>query len=464
MEIKWNTFMFEHCVAEAWAALLESRNAISWREEGFSLWPRVESSPTELWTKLDDFLLAQIMSRDSKVWNTAHRCVAATEGLFSSLEGEVANVYSKALDATRLPAVYLKQSLLDKADTFAVRSSICLQLLIPETVRSYLRCNASAIPNNVSPMVLEYCLLDVVQGISTDTVRKTIYRELQPIPLWPTIGGGLKAPTECTLIFPRDIEERNLFAESRPEITIDIEKLTTKVKTRSRNDVAAGVCGLARLRTLADLSIDWPCVYRSPQEGSLSTETSAIRSTALDHLLRRVWTWLQLRFRDEKRLTAEMYNLWLMPMKGDQIRQFMPGEHSPPMLILERMEILYGLMHLDKPSSDVQILSAHILECQLLPPEALTLLRHQSNINPALRMASSQDLHSLVHWLSVNSALISRMSEANMKELLQEIERLARRSMPTVNDRTADQVYKETARLLRRLPIFSRQCAEAPYK
>lgn len=456
--------MFEHCVAEAWAALLESRNATSWMEEGFSLWPRVESSPTELWTKLDDFLLEKIMSRDSRVWNTAHRCVTATEGLFSSIEGDVASIYSKALDVTRLPAVYPKQSLLDKAHTFAAKSSRCLQLLSPEKVRAYLRCNSSTLPNNVSSMVLKYCLLDAMRGDAKDTVRQNIYEELKPIPLWPTVGGGLKALADCTLIFPRDIEERNLFAESRPDITIDIEELSKKVKTRFGNDVAVGVCGFARLRTLADLALDWPHVYQSPQEKNMITETSALRSTALDSLLKRVWTWIQLRCIDEKLLTPALHDLWLMPMEGDQIRQCMPGDISPPILILERTEILYGLMDLDRPSSDVQTLSAHVLECQLLPAEAIALLRQQVNINPAWRMASSQDLQSMVHWLSSNVALISRMSEARMEKVLQELELLARSNLATINDPMNDSAWKETARLLKHLPIFSRQSAEAPYK
>ena len=464
MEIKWNTFMFEHCVAEAWAALLASRNAISWKEEGFSLWPRVESSPTELWTKLDDFVLDKIMSWDLRVWNSAHRCVAATEGLFSSLESDVANIYSKALEVTRLPAVYSKQSLLDKAHTFAAKSSRCLQLLSPEKVRSYLRCNGSDVPNNVSAMVLEYCLLDAMQGNTKDTVRQTIYEELKPIPLWPTVGGSLKALAGGTLIFPRNTEERNLFADSQQDTTIDIEKLSKKVKTRFKNDVAGGVSGLAKLRTLAGLALDWPRVYQSPQEGSSSGQHLAFRSTALDGLLRRVWAWIQQRFDDEKCLPPQLHDLWLMPVKGNQIRQCMPGDQSPPMLILERTEILYGLLDLDVQSSDVQTLPAHVLDYQLLSPEAVTLLRHQSNINPTLCMASSQDLQSLVHWLSSNVALISRMPEANTKILLQEIERLARSKLATTNDRTEDPVYKETARLLKRLPVFSRQSAEAPYK
>ena len=464
MEIKWNTFMFEQCVAEAWTSLLESRSSISWMEEGFSLWPRVESSPTELWTKLDDFLLSKIMSRDSKVWNTAHRCVAATEGLFSCLEGDVANTYSKALDVTRLPAAYPKQSLLDKAHTFAEKSSICLQPLSPEKVRSYLRCNDSIIPNNVSKMVLEYCLLDAMQSNAMNTVRQTIYEELKPIPLWPTVGGSLKALADCTLMLPRNTEERNLFAESRQDTTIDIGKLSKKVKTRFGNDVAVGVCNLARLRTLADLALDWPLVYQSPQEGSLSTQKLAIRSTALDDLLRRLWTWIQLRFRDEQRLTPLLHDLWLMPTKGNQIRQCMPSDHLPPMLILERTEILYGLMDLDTQSTDANTLSAHILDCQLLSPEAVALLRQQSNIDPALHLASSQDLHSLVQWLSSNSALISRMSEDQKKKTLQELESLARSRLATINEPMKAPAWKETARLLKCLPVFSRQSAEAPYK
>ena len=313
-------------------------------------------------------------------------------------------------------------------------------------------------------MILEYSLLDALQGNPITSARQAIYQDLKSIPIWPTVQGTLLDLAQCTLMFPRNTEELALFEPSRADITINIERLSKKVKTRFGNDIALGVCALARLRTMADLALDWPYIYQKPVVQGTNTRESTQRSVNNDSLIKRVWTWIALRFKDEEKLATQLHDLWLLPVKGQQIRQCMPGSESRRLLIAEPTDLLYGLMDLDSLPSDELAVSAQILECPLLTPDAVELLRQQVRQSPALHAASSRDLGSLLHWLATNVTLVLRMPEAQKKKLLQELERLARSKWPSTLSLTNDPALAEVAGLLKHLPLFSRQSADAPFK
>ena len=354
--------------------------------------------------------------------------------------------------------------LLEKAEDFAAQSSRPLRHVRPDRVRSHLRSNISIIPDNVSSMVLEYCLLDALQRNPTTSVRQAIYEDLRTIPLWPTVDGRLRDLVCSTLMFPRNSEELSLFAPSRPEVTINIEKITKQVKASVGNDVALGICALVTLRTLADLVSDWPYIYQSPETQNPDTQESIVRTVKDDSLIQRVWAWAEKRFNEEKKFPTDLHNLWLLPVKGNHIRRFMPGNESRPMLIVESTETLYKLMELDSLPSDQQAVFAQILECQLLSPDMVRILHQQVEKTPAMRAASSVDFKSLVHWLVANVALVTRMPEAQTRKLLERLEQLARSKWPNTLGLMNDPACNELARQLKRLPLFSRQSAEVPYK
>ena len=384
--------------------------------------------------------------------------------MFSSTDGEVATIYLQALNGILLPAVYLKPSLLEKAQLFANQFSRPLQYVSPGNVRSHLHQKNSAIPDNVSSLVLEYSLLDALQGIPTKSARQAIYEEMRPVPLWPTVQGSLRDLGHCTLMVPRNTEELTLFGPSRRDITIDTEKLSKKVETTFVKDVALGVCAFARLRTMADLGSDWPYIYQNPGVQDTSTRESRQRSVNDDPLIKRVWSWIAMRFKDERKLAPQLHDLWLLPVKGQHIRQCMPGSESRTLLIAEPTDLLYGLMDLDSLPSNELTVSAQILECPLLTPHAVELLRQQVRHSSVLNAASSCDLGSLLNWLATNVALVLRMPEAQKKKLLQELEGLARSKWPNTLSLTNDSTFAEIARLLKHLPLFSRQSADAPFK
>ena len=457
MEVKWNTFMFEHCVAGAWASLLEYRNGISWKEEEFSLWPRVEPAPTELWTRLDGYLLRQVLSKNLKVWNTPHSCITASEGMFSSLVSEVSTIYAEALACIHLPVVYLDTLFLDKATEFAARYAKPLRSVTPEAVRSYLRSRSMVFPKNISNLVLEYCLYDMLDsGPFQSGARKSIYGDLSTIALWPTVDGNLRS-LAGGLILPRDSEERALFASARANVTICIEKLTSRVFSTIKRDNTLGMLEYVQLRKMADLALDWPLIYPNPDKLSTHTQPRRIEQ---DALLGQAWRWIELRFQDEKILAANLRNLWLLPVAKSHIRQCMPGPGSRPLLIIEGSDELYQTMGLGAVTEQEAAIDAQILQAQLLPATAVKLLRQQVAQYPDLCAASSDDLVSLARWLAANATIVSNMSEAQKEGLLQELDRLTHRTWMITPNLMSNTQPQEVSRHLKRLPLFSQQFAE----
>ena len=459
MEVKWNTHMFEHCVANAWAALLQTRNTTSWKEEGFLLWPRVEEAPTEIWTKLDGFLLHKLLSEDLKVWNTPHGCVPASTGIFANSENRVALKYASALENVKLPAVVLKPSLLSKAIKTTDQAKIPLQLLTPKTVREYLRANISAIPDNVSELVLEFCLYDAIHHYPTKDVRHAIYEDMKPIPLWPTVGGNLKNLADGTLILPRNEEDLSLFEMSRPESTLNLRKLSGLVVACILKDVTSHLLATMKLRTMSDLKTDWPNVYQVSNAPRLGDDLSRPRMTEHDGTLKRVWMWIESRYQEENAFPEAISELWLLPIKGDSVRRCMPGLDRRPMLIAEESDELHQIL-----SAHSSILKAHtepaqILDCPAISPEAVKFIRRQVSPIPSFSAASADDALSVIHWLAANVVLVWQISES--EKLATMLQKLGIKNRIKGIDRiTLDHTTSE----LRKLPLFTRLYANPPYK
>ena len=463
-EVKWNNFMFEHCVAEAWSALLHKRSNESWKEELFCLWPRVEESPTEVWTKLDEFLIRKILSKDLPVWNTAQDCVSASEGLFTSSNSEAAVNYAQSLEGIQLPAVRLGLSFLSKVQKISGQIDKPIQQITPETVRSYLRDNISAIRDNVSTLVLEYCLLDIMNTNAADHVRQSVYESLKPLPLWPTIEGRLEDLTHSTLMLPRDTEELSLFEPCRAASTIDTRKLSKLVKSLVENDMASGLISSMRKRSITDLGIDWPRIYGLSDEQASSYELSQPRLAARDDTLGRVWTWIESRYQEEHILPDVLGELWLLPIKGGHIRRCMPGPESRPVLVVNGSDQLCQLLELDGPQSQEHLEAAQVLDYHAINPATTIFIREQAPRRATFSAASADDAASLVHWLAANVPLVTQLLKSNKVALLEIFRRLiaekwgyhAKDIDRTTSDRVACQ--------LRKLPIFTRLQAKPPYK
>ena len=356
----------------------------------------------------------------------------------------------------KLPAVVLKSSLLRKAIKAAEQAQNPLKQVTPNTVRAYLRTNVSTIPDNVSPLVLEYCLYDAINGPPGNHVRHAIYEGMKSIPLWPTVRGNLKDLAGRTLILPRNDEELSLFEPSRPESTLDLRKLTELVKARILEDVSSSLLATVKLRTMGDLETDWPNIYQVPNVNHLSQ----LRMAEHDGMLKRVWTWIDLRYQEEKAFPEAISELWLLPIKGDLVRRCMPGLDRRPMLIAEESDEIHRILTVHGPTLKAHAESAQMLDCPAISQKAVQLIRGQASTIPSFSAASAGDAFSLIHWLATNVELVWQIAESEKLATL--LQRLMKRSMKI---HTIDRVtMNRTASELRKLPLFTQQHANPSYK
>lgn len=241
METKWNDYMFQVCIAEAWSKLLVARSDVAWKEDGFGLWPRIESSPTTIWTRLDEWVINGIIKDDTPVWVSEGRCVPLSEGHFAPASGEIQTVYGPALATANLPAVYLPQALLDKSKLLTSQQGKALRMLSPAVARRFLcHPNRELSPSNHTQMLLEYLLLDAIRDELGRTARKVLYGDIAALILWPMVDLSLSQLNKNELLLPRDEEELSLFNPARANATLDLRRLQPQVLSLIVKDVGSG--------------------------------------------------------------------------------------------------------------------------------------------------------------------------------------------------------------------------------
>ena len=175
---RWNKFMFQTCVSMSWAKLLLHRSHASWKDERFSLWPRVTSSPVDLWARLDDWVLDTIISKGLPVCNAQERCVDI-ESAYLFLDDTSNHKYVSALASVMPSAVFLREELLKKVLERSTSLQKPKQIATPSTVRLFLKDAVPVIDAHAAPLLLEYCLLDALASTLQGKSRSKLYEEFQ---------------------------------------------------------------------------------------------------------------------------------------------------------------------------------------------------------------------------------------------------------------------------------------------
>jgi len=465
METKWNDHMFENCVAEAWASLLVTRSVDSWKAEGFALWPRIETAPTAVWTKLDDLVLSITLRDDLPVWRSTNSCVRMTEAFFDTRTGDIEKTYGPSLASIKLPAVYPSSSLLRKLKVLAARSGRTPRFISPKEVRLYLirPHGHEYMPSEHSPTLLQYCLLDAINNELSNAAKTVAYQEIAGLRLWPMIDGSFSSLDKNCLLLPRDSDEMSLFKAARPEKTLDLGQLRNAILTLIREDVGTIMVALIRqdvktknttpkairLRGLDDLSVDWSVMYPLHVVDQPS-QTSMARLGAQNKLLNQIWKWICLRYKDEKVIPLSLQDLWLLPTLGNHIRQLAPKDRALPVLVVQKEEALYRI--LTAAWEKEKIAEAQILECDVLPAASVKVLRAQVVASkPSVSVASSDHLETLLPWLVRNKERFNELPDPQKGALLHEIAALVLEATPSTNTPSWRVVSG-----LQQLPLFTR--------
>lgn len=449
--------MFTRVVTSAWVGLLLHCSSISWNAENFRFWPRIAAGATELWAKLDDNVIKNIVREELPVWPTASGCIMISHGLVSVRTHESIK-YASALEEAKVPAVYLEESMFDKLQQY-ISNSDKIQLLSSRTVRDFLRTKhaSTALPDISSPLLkllLEYCVLDADQEPSTS--RRSLYNNLCGITFWPTMNGMLAELGKSDLLLPRSGDEAALFSEARRASTIDVNRLTEQTLKSLRADID-DCLPMIRYRTLIDLTEDWPVIY--PTEPQLRSVNSWLsRTQEHDQMITTIWTWICARFKEEKKIPSRFHDLWLLPINNSRLCRVQQGAESQSLLIVSPHEQLFVFLN--------DLLQGHpeipppILDSVLLPAGSVKILRKIAKSDPKLRLACPDDLESLLEWLVAARGLLQTASIRQKRIVLEHVEKI---SMTTSTSTSIDR-NTALATHIRSLPFFSKISSSFPFQ
>ena len=454
---KWNTFMFNRCVSTAWHLLLLQRSAVSWQEEVFTFWPRVNPNAIEMWDKLDESVIDLAINPDcdSAIWSSCDgRCVGFTTALFA-VQDEEAVTYGFALAQFRIPVVYLERPLFEKLQERTNALSLDIQLLSSRLVRQLLRSTESPLVSEENAsLVLEFCLLDAIKSEHEGRPRKDVYDDLQRVSLWPALDGKRIAYCNANLLLPRNEEEMTFFKDSRASTTLDITKLSASVRKLLFGDSQC-LTALVRFRGLGDLGADWPVIY--PISLSERSKYWMPRVSQFDRLLRLVWNWIFERIQEGQELDASQFgNLWLIPLNDSRIRQFRPSVTNSPVLLIEPHESLFEFLG-NMVSHNVAA-APPILESAILVAETVRLFRDNKRLRLDVGCATLTHADKFVDWLVEARALLSKASDLDKTNLISHLDNL------TKYHKLHGNVSSNLGAQLRRLPLYSKVSCVPPFK
>ena len=455
---RWNTFMFSRCVALAWLKLLEHRSAKSWSQELFSFWPRVNSSSdprsSELWDRIDDYVIDFILQSNSTVWNASNgRCLEFGDVLLA-IEDAAAATYGSAMTACQVPAVYVNKALFRKVEERTAGLSRKMQMLCPESIRRFLRAkDLSSISEEAASLILEFCLLDAMDGKLKDDSRMEVYKGLQGIPLWPMLDGSKSQSGSLALLLPRNASEMHLFSKARAQITIDLNRLRPRVQELLLSD-AQNLAVMLKNRGLDDLKADWPLMYPiSPQP---SSEDLVQRPSHLDQQLTNIWSWIIDRIAEGQHMDpGHTGSLWLMPADRGRIRRYLPGNERRPLLLIEDHEPLFdALIQMSSKTSESAL---PLLDQKLLPSKAIQFIRGNTVMRSEINCTCVNDTEKFVGWLVVGKRMMLDMSDQTRNALLYHLNHL------TGDYGLSKKMSFDLKHKLRQLPLYSKVTSVSPH-
>ena len=457
---EWNRFMFEECVSATWTDLLLSRRHVAWKDSSFRLWPRISTSDNrELWASLDNAVIDQVIAADLPVWNTPNCCLSTQDGFFAP-DGDEVRTYSDAFQSIHLPLVCLENCMYDKVLLRAAKLDKHVPTLSPQLVRQHLRENSQhRIPRAHSPMILQYCLLDFMSNATAFGLQAKIHQEFHNLHLWPTMQNCLMALNGNNFILPRDTEEMQLFKPSRQSETLDLDCLTELV-VEFLKGCTKHLSSFIRYRVVADLENDWAHMY--PLQSLESQLEVRPRVPGNDSMVQDIWSWIWTRCKDagESSIISSksLNNLFLVPINGLRIRRFTFTDSEHPTLIAEDDDWICDLIGNDEMEKKPEL--DFVLDVKCLPAEGIRLLKSVAKKRLDTVFSTSDDLRSLVTWLTANKDQLKTQPVRHKELLIQKLRLLTELGRSSLQ-LAGKALLKDS---ITQLPIFKQVYAVSPFK
>ena len=456
MSVRWNKFLFESCVANAWGQLLSYRNTKSPTAEGFRLWPKADLTHKmqDPWTLLCSWVIDFALSEQRSLWNaTGKRCVSFQEALFTP-ENDDVSTYRETWIIINLPGVILQPQLFELLRQRAENHSLQPKLLTPKSIRNHLH-KFTKVPDNFATSILEYCLLDAIRGRCTQEELGELCLDTINLPLWPMISGNLQTiPASYPALLPRDDQEMRLFHASRTQTTLAIDRFTPDVRSvMSKNLVYTKT--IARFRTIEDLGLDWPNMYELAGP-SAHASGSCLRHVAQDQMLSDIWAWIYDRTTTENQnLPPSIGHLWLIPLSNGRIRQLLPNNAVKPALFVGGNDLLSDL--LSDPDLQEAASKAAIIDIDALGDKATEILKRFSTCMKNLRIAQPAHLDLLAEWLVSARDLLLKASDKQKNLVLKYLSTL-------IPANISENVSAAIANHIQQLPLFSKRTSSPPFQ
>ena len=392
----WNELLFKNFISKAWARLLEHRNTISFREECFGLWPAIGNPSNDPWTRLSLHVLDQIMVSNACVWNAStQECVTFGNGYFAEENPENLRRIA-ALAEVQAPGVLLSPPLYHEVLRWCQSNRTSMKALSPSGLRLFLRGKPLFASAEAQSTILEFLISDATNQMTTKAQKEQVYADLHDIHIWPTLDEMISVPGQ--LMMPRDRQESELFSGARNGSTIDIVRLSSRTQTQVARDISL-FKGAIRYRSLDDLNSDW--FFLCPNSGN------GKRSVEVDGILRKIWEWILAREREGESLSS-IQSLWIIPLRGSNLRPLQPHGKKILTLIIEDRESLaktvYRLAKIDANPSP------QILDLEVLGTETISFLRLPMSRTDVFNLTTQEDVVGLVEWLFTVKDDLSRLS------------------------------------------------------
>lgn len=422
---RWNEFLFEILVPDAWTRVLSYLATKEPRPVSFDGWPQPCEDARDPLNKALEKVFSTIARESLPLWPTEKSYVTSKEGFLYA--GADDAVLREALHEVGAPVVYVPHQLQQEAEALFIG-----RILRPAHLSNFLRGVADKAKSwklKTKHTIVEYLL------------SEPGFVDYGGIPVFPFMDGNYRSIDDGLTFIHRDDFEKKLF-NRQDSHNLDIEKLSTATKLALKqgcdhSTLHPSVC----YRSASSLKEHFvtSVLKDQPKEGDsivLSGEAAAFVS--------KVWTWISMRSIDL--LDENVSCLWLLPLSNGHHRKIKPQHPTSKVYFAPSGQ--YGdLMRQLDAKSAAKALPLLVTHDSGLVPASVSLLVQASDVTSTLLIEDGSNMLSFIQWLNGTFPMVEGVSDRERQLIAKSLEYGLSKSLSSA-DREA------ILAILRNLKIF----------
>lgn len=376
---KWNNWLLQNLVPEAWAKLLVDLSGLYPRQMTFEKWPRnVEDTRDPLGGAIET-VMEIIEKKSLALWPTDGGYLTARDGLLA--KGDESTALRDALREAEAPVVYVPHRLQDRAGNIFTGRILCPRSLCG-VLKSKSKSNKIKLwSDNTKNQILEYLISDP---------KFTAYDSLE---LFPFKDGIYRCIGKCTSFVLRAEVENDLFALDNSH-NLDVEKLSESAKISLRSGCEFSTIHpsiqFRSAKCLKDYCMSTMFRKMTPNQDMivLDVESSALVS--------KLWTWILMRGVDI--LDIDVSCLWLIPLSNGHHRKVVPQSPSLKVYFAPEGEIGELMWKFDEASSKKPLPLLNTGPTGLTS-QSVSILMNTKDTMSKVGIEDASSIASFLHWL-----------------------------------------------------------------